>query len=137
MLKHLYSHCLSFIILLSLSVFPKFVSVGVYSKLTHSGEILVANWDHASPSELATNMGVRAPGIPMPITCTVDAVLQVSVLIPLVICPLEAFNGLINKGELDQPSTHVVKWGCLVERSSRHTTCVIGAAWFRDGVLDL
>ncbi len=125
------------LILFSLSVLPKLVSSSVNSEFTHPIVILVAYWDHTPSSKLTTHMGTRALGVPMPVICTVNAVPWVGVLIPAFVCPFESFNGLVNKGELDQPSTHVVEWGCLMERPSRHAACVIGAVWFGANVSDL
>jgi len=94
-------------------------------------EVLVANRDHTAPGKLTTHMGMRALGILMAIVCTINAVPRVIVLIVMFIHLLETFNRFVNEGELDQPSAHVVKWGCLMEGSSRCATCVIGVAWFR------
>ncbi len=102
------------LILLSLSVLPKLVSRRVNGKLTHPVIVFVAYRDHTPSSELTTHMGMRASGIPMPIICTIDAVLRVGVLILTIVCPFESFDGLINEGELDQASTRVVKQGCLM-----------------------
>ena len=72
---------------------------GIYRELTHPVKILVADWDHASPSKSTTYMGTRALGIPMPISPTVDAVPWL--VVHLIVCSLKVFDGLIDEGELD------------------------------------
>ncbi len=81
-------------------------------------------------------MGTGTPRVPVPILGAVDAVPRVVTFLELV-CLLEAFDGLINKWELDQASTCVVKWGCWVKGSLRCAACVIGVVWFRGSVSDL
>ena len=125
------------LILFSLPVLLKLVSRRVNCELTHPVVIFVAYQDHTPSCELTTHMGTRTSGIPMPVISTVDAVPRVSLLVAMIICPFKAFDGLVNEGELDQASTHVVKWGCLVEGSSGCTACVIRAAWLDTGASDL
>ncbi len=102
------------LILFLLSVLSKLVSTRVYSKFAHPIEVFVAYWDHTMSGESTTHMGTRALGVPMPIVCTINAIPWVRVLVAAFICPFKSFNGFINEGELDQASTHVIKWGCLV-----------------------
>ena len=102
------------LVLFLLPVLPKLVSCHVNGKLTHPVVVFVAYWDHTPSGELTTHMGTRASGIPMSVICTINAVLWVSVLVPSFICPFESFDGLVNEGELDQASTHVIERGCLM-----------------------
>jgi len=106
------------LILLSLPVLSKLVSGSVDSELAHPVVILVAYWDHTPSGELTTHMGTRASGVPMPIVCAINTIPRVGVLIAAFVCPFESFDGLMNEGELDQASTHVIKQGCLVQGSS-------------------